>query len=96
MAWEKGHRYYTRSFRAGRRIVRQYVGKGSVAAAEAEYDRQEREARALRKTQRENEKTCDRIIANYCKAVDAVVANVMMAVGYHEHKGQWRRKRETK
>jgi hypothetical protein len=104
MAWETrkgGGRYYTRSRREGGRVVREYVGSGPFAELVAEMDqvaRDEREDRARRdrgEREREREKM-EALIAPSVElgaAAEVLATAELVAAGYHEHKGEWRRER---
>jgi len=102
MGWESrkgGGRYYTRSRKIGGRVVREYVGTGLIAELSAQTDeieRQERDqAQAILKAERDSDRAQEAALADYCKAVDEVLTEALLAAGYHKHKGQWRRKRGT-
>lgn len=103
MGWEtrpRGGRYYTRSKKVGGRVVREYVGTGDIARLAAEMDaieRQEREqAQAAVKSERDTDRTQEAALIDYCKKIDGIADEALLAAGYHKHKGQWRRKRGTK
>lgn len=100
MGWEKDGRYYTRSIRVGRQVIREYVGCGFVAEVAAQKDYQQREerdrTRTLLKAERDADRKQERILRKYCKSVDTILMQVLMAAGYHNHKGQWRRRRDNK
>ncbi len=96
MGWERG-RYYTRSRKVGGRVVREYVGAGRVAELVAQLDalqRQEREAK--RAAWREVKAELDALeagVVGLIRLTDLVAAAALRAAGFHQHKGQWRRKR---
>jgi hypothetical protein len=100
MGWERrarGGLYYTRSRREGGRVVREYVGVGLLAQRAFEIDsekratfRLEREV-ACREMREQSE--VNRVVTQLERECGAVVRAVLEAVGYHEHRGQWRRRR---
>jgi hypothetical protein len=96
MGWDRG-RYYSRSRKINGRVVREYVGTGRVAELAAELDaieRQRREAeRAAWLTKRAELDALDAGVATLIDLTDLAVAAALLAAGYHNHKGQWRRTR---
>lgn len=101
MGWETrkgGGRYYTRSRRVNGRIRREYIGTGELAEAMAVLDALEREDRELKREEEQRERKrlddLDREARTYCAAVDRILADALMAAGYHRHaRGEWRKKR---
>ena len=103
MAWEtrKGRgSYYTRSRRVNGRVVREYVGTGEAGELAAHLDA---EARAKREAEREalrTEQSRARRVSDALAGLEALareaIADTLHAEGFHQHKGQWRRKRETR
>lgn len=104
MAWEKrkhsGGRYYTRSYREGGRVRRQYVGKGRLAELWAWFDAVQREEREIdAEERREERRQRDAYYASVFgpldvldAACDAAIRRDLEAAGYHKHKGmEWRR-----
>lgn len=99
MSWETrgNNRYYYRRRKVDGRVISEYLGAGDVAEALAgldELDRQERqraaaEWRALVDTDRRQVAT----LAELDDLVRSAVAGVLIANGYHTHKGQWRKMR---
>ena len=100
MGWEnRGKRqYYYRKRREGRRVVSQYVGTGELAALAATLDaldrlQREMECEAWRR-QRDVEGEIAAEVDRLDDLVRGITYSVLLASGFHTHKGQWRRKRE--
>lgn len=101
MAWEtrKGRgSYYTRSRRVGGRVVREYVGSDSFAEAMAEIDALDRERQneeqAAMRAEQEAQRMIDLKIDEEGDFVRVLTQAVLLANGYHSHKGQWRKRRD--
>jgi len=101
MAWEtrESGRYYYRSQRVNGHVVKRYVGAGVVAEAMADLDAMERkqreQERAKMNAQRNRISALDHRIGTLSRAVDAAVAQVLTAAGYHRHdRGAWRKRRK--
>ena len=96
MGWEKG-RYYTRSQKVNGRVVREYVGCGEIGRLAAELDAMERTRREHERKawQREKEEieAFDNAIAKVCDLGDKAAKSAMVAAGFHNHRGTWRRRR---
>ncbi|MDP2949829.1 MAG: hypothetical protein Q8P22_09870 [Chloroflexota bacterium] len=101
MGWEsrqgKG-RYYTRSRRAGARVVREYVGSGPFAELAAELDAEEQAERQAKAEAFRGEwarlAVADAPLAELCDMTNALVRGVLLLAGYHRHHGgEWRRRR---
>ena len=100
MAWEDrdGRRYYYRKARHGRRVVSKYVGRGRVPELLAELDQADRERREAERRQTEQERSesaaqldrLDQAVA----LVELLTRGVLLANGYHNHRGKWRRMRD--
>lgn len=104
MAWETRNgqgAYYTRSRRVGGRVVREYIGSDETAKAIATIDdieRQERKAQldAEREVRAELE-AIDTQIEQLGEVADVLARAIIIASGYHQHKGgEWRKYRERK
>jgi hypothetical protein len=95
MAWERG--YYYRVRKINGRVVREYVGAGRVAELVAQLDAIEREERAATRAAWRAEKArleaLDADVAALIDLTDLAAAAALRAAGFHQHKGQWRRKR---
>jgi hypothetical protein len=103
MSWESRDgrgRYYTRSRRSGGRIVREYIGTGGFAAVIASEDAQKRQQRKAAITcwrQRKAEaEALDTDIDDLCVLIDTMAHAALLAAGFHSHKGQWRKRRDTR
>src|SRR5947209_3175916 len=96
MGWFRGP-YYYRSARQGRRVVQEYVGRGTLARLAAQGDaddrrRRERRARAGRE-ERARVEALDAPVLELCGLADALAHAALLAAGFHRHKRQWRRRR---
>ena len=104
MGWEKRERgglYYTRSKKVGGRVVREYVGGGTLGHLAALQDAQERRRReeeaALCKEERERLEALVAPVEDLCEAAEILYRAVLLSAGYRRHqRGQWRKKRECK
>ena len=100
MGWERrGHGlYYYQSERENGRVRKRYVGRGEVAELVAHADETRREVRERRRRDERAELERVREISEADAELDAAVEVLaraeMVAAGYHNHKGEWRRRRE--
>lgn len=102
MSWETRNGrglYYTRSKRKMGRIVREYIGTGDyglVIAHQDDIERQQRQAEVARwQRQKAEDERLDADIDQFCRLADNVVHAALLAAGYHNHRGQWRKRRGT-
>lgn len=99
MAWEQRRHgnYYYRSKRVGGRVVHEYRGNGPVALLESlEDDVARDERRAEREAARARVATLRAVGAaldEQLALVRAQAAGLLKRLGFHEHRGHWRRKR---
>jgi hypothetical protein len=101
MAWEKrgGRSYYYRSRRAGERVRKEYIGAGEFAEALAHSDETIRRVRKLERDR--NREEVERLQAlaapleELNEATNVLVRAYLVARGFHQRKGQWRRERGT-
>lgn len=100
MPWEKrgNQQYYYRARRVGRKVVREYFGRGCVARTAA---RQDEAARTARQEQRQAVQAVKDELAPLLAEMQELEAGVqllmhaeLLAAGYHQHRGNWRRRRE--
>ncbi len=104
MAWEsrKGQgAYYTRSRRCGGRVIREYIGSDETAMLIAKLDALERQERMAELDTQRNERaqfyTIDAQIEQLGDLADELARAMLIAAGYHQHKGgEWRKYRERK
>lgn len=102
MSWEqrRGRSYYFRKVREGGRVRSKYVGSGIVAqicAGDDNDERRERDAkRAAYRATQHAEAQIDRQLADVESAIAAMTHATLFAAGYHQHNGEWRKKRHEK
>jgi len=99
MGWERG-RYYSRSKKVNGRVVREYVGAGRVAELAAQLDELEREReqlqRAEERARRAEMDALDESLEEFCQLADSLARAALRVVGFHQHKGEWRKRRAGK
>lgn len=101
MGWERqrGRFYYYRKVRVGGRVRSQYMGTGFLAQMFAEADIDKRRERAARRAAdratRQAEAQIDRQLADAESALAAMTHATLKAAGFHQHRGQWRKKRHA-
>ena len=97
MAWDR-NRYYSRSRRQNGRVVRHYIGIGSVAIAAAAEDAQRRAERDAARAAWKAAKARQAALAAPFKVLDELVSLLSRAIllrsGLKRHGGQWRRPRK--
>jgi hypothetical protein len=99
MAWKtiNDRRYYYRSERVGGRVKSTYIGageSGSLMANMVAFERLERAAaREQLRDEWEEFDAEESAVSEWFDGVQAVADAAMIAAGFHQHKGQWRRKR---
>ena len=100
MAWEereRGGRYYTRSWREGGRVLREYVGTGLLAELAAEEDRAKRELEEERREREREElerlKALAAPVLELSEAAEILAHAHLVAAGYRKRKGEYRRAR---
>lgn len=103
MAWERrgSGRYYYSKKRIGGRVVSQYVGAGPLAelcqqmdeATRAALELERRAAQQQLADERAQHRAADQRLADLDQGIRALVTLVLIENGYHQHKGEWRRRR---
>ena len=101
VGWETRKRgtgcYYTRSRREGGRVIREYIGGGTLGWLAAQLDeierRQRDEATVYWREERERLEQNAAFVGELEEAAEVLVRAHLLASGYHKHKGQWRRQR---
>lgn len=96
MAWSNG--YYYRSRRRGRRVDRDYLGRGpeaSLAAALVEERQRQRQAKRQQRVEAQQVwEAASAPLEELLQEVDLLVRAVLLINGWHQHaRGQWRRRR---
>jgi hypothetical protein len=103
MGWEKRDRgglYYTLTRKVGGRVVREYVGGGTLGHTAAVHEAQERrreEEALLWKEELERLEALVAPVEDLCEAAETLYRAALLAAGFRRHqRGEWRRKRELK
>lgn len=102
MAWETrgNNSYYYRKKRVGGKVVSEYVGKGLLAQEIASMDLAERHERNKEVEVIKKESTELKLLAHQAAQVTSfikqILEGVLIATGFHKHKGQWRKVRNGK
>jgi hypothetical protein len=99
MGWDRNGRYYTRSRRENGRVIREYVGGGTLGELAAQLDAIERDKReterGFARAQRDEIATLDASLGELNRLADLVVQAALLAAGFHQHnRGNWRKRRE--
>ena len=100
MAWERrgDGLYYYQSEGENGRVRKRYVGRGEVAELVAHADETRRAVRErTRRAERaelERARELSEAGAELDAAAEILARAEMVASGYHNHKGEWRRRRE--
>ena len=104
MSWERRQRgglYYTRTRKVNGRQVREYIGSGPAGELAAALDAQRRAERQARLEQRREERreeearleAADATLVGLCGGSDLLARAALLAAGFREHRGEWRRAR---
>ena len=104
MGWEKRERgdlYYTRSKKVDGRVIREYVGGGTLGHLTALQDAQERlrreEEAASWKQERERLEALLAPVEDLCESTEVLYRASLLSAGFRRHqRGEWRKKREPK
>ncbi len=103
MGWESrpGGRYYYQKERLGARVVSRYVGAGELAEMIAKVDdagrarrRWEAVQRGMDGKERERQRALDRQVDQVIGQIRLLTSATLVLAGCHNHRGQWRRRRE--
>ena len=96
MAYQRG-KYWYQSIRNGQRVEKRYLGAGDFGAMLAQIDALDAERRAWeRETLRatiEEQAAIDAKLDAAGAALRALTRAALLASGYHQHKGTWRKAR---
>jgi hypothetical protein len=92
----KGRLYYYRKRRESDRVVSEYVGSGEVVQiadrlAALERERKQEQRESLRAQQASIDQI-NSMVDSYSAMVDRVVEAHLLALGFHKHNRQWRRR----
>jgi hypothetical protein len=89
--WRNGRRYYYLKQRVDGQVVSRYLGSYGVLG---ESVRQEQAAELLaERSERKLQLETDHKLDETCRKLQRARHNLLRAAGFHQHKGQWRKKR---
>jgi hypothetical protein len=100
MSWNrKGrHAYFYRSIRLGDRVVKEYLGRGEEAEEAAQRIEERRKTRQSQREARIDElarlAVAEQHLRDFHELVNVLVRATLLAAEYHEHRGQWRKRRQ--
>lgn len=96
MAYRRGN-YYYRSRREGKRVITEYLGSGElgllIALLDEEEQEERKEVREAAKQKKEDQRKLNEEINNLTAQIRGISRAVLLAEGFHTHKGQWRKSR---
>lgn len=95
-----GKLYYYKKRREGDRVVSEYVGGGLVVDLAQRRDEIEREQKQAEREQLKAERMSmadiDNALEGFSQMVDSLVEAELISLGFHQHKRQWRKRRNGK
>jgi len=100
MGWEKrgNHSYYYRKEREGPRVKSVYVGRGEIANMVSNLQTTstvlEKAIGMAYPSELDALKEQDATIEQYCRLVNVITEASFLALGFHTHKRQWRKRRQ--
>ena len=98
MSWEtrrnQRHYYYFKRRRNGQ-VISEYKGAGSEATACLEAVVRRRSALERERSERQLMLALDAEVLEFTQVVKSLVGATLMAVGYHQHKREWRLQRDA-
>jgi stress response protein SCP2 len=98
MSWERGYYYHARKVNG--HVVKTYVGKGldrQMMVQLARLNRDHHELLAIAgRNERQRLQELDDLLDKLTNAAEALMRASLEAAGYHQHRGQWRKKRGSK
>lgn len=78
-------------------MVREYVGSGRIAEIMAEFDKRRRDKRQVEseewKQRVADDAAFEAEIEGLCRIADLLGRAVLVSCGYHNHRGEWRKRR---
>jgi hypothetical protein len=102
MPWSniKGHEYYYRKRRVGRRVISEYVGCGPLAMLTALLDAEDAEEREAQRESRASERRAEaEMWGEFHGIVEEARRRTRRAIeasGYAIHTGRWRKRRRPR
>ncbi len=100
MGWERHRKkdFYYRSARVGNQVRKVYLGSGEIARQAAKKDAAKRAKRAADSTELAEFEAklagVDQLAAEVGTGVGLLVEGTLLAMGFRDHRGQWRLRRD--
>jgi hypothetical protein len=94
IVYRNGRAYAYKSIRRNGRVTSEYRGSGDIAMLAALLDAEDQEQRDWERAERERLETAERTLCDYFNRVDDLARAALLASGFHQHKRQWRKRRE--
>lgn len=100
MGWEPrgGRRFYYRYERDGKTVHKIYCGAGEAAKRAAAEDAATKAKRAADRAElavfQAKLASVDQLAEEIKQGVDLLTEATLLALGFHQHRGQWRRRRD--
>ena len=97
MGWEtrNGRQYYYEKVRQGDKVFSRYIGRGELVGPSESLADLKAEMNILERHARREQIEIDKRVDAVCAEIRDAVRSVLSAHGFHQHKGQWRKKRMT-
>lgn len=104
LEWRGNNLYYYEKERDGDKVRSRYAGKGEIAfllhqmnllrKEEAEFEKQYKNS--TRQREMEIEAELDSAVESVCEIGELLTTAFYLTNGFHQHKGQWRKRRTAK
>jgi hypothetical protein len=98
LIYRNGRARYQQSVRRDGRVTTEYRASGNAALLFACLDAESQEEREQKRAEDEDQikamKDAEQTLIDHFESVDDLIQTTLEAAGFHEHKSQWRKRRE--